>query len=69
MVLIIPNFTPFFGLQFQILRQNLDNELNLRSLSDLLDKPLLHAFLLTNDPAAQPLAPAITALHAAQLLG
>lgn len=42
---------------------------HLRSLSDLLDKPLLHAFLLTNDPAAQPLAPAITALHPAQLLG
>lgn len=69
MVLIIPNITLIFGIVFRILNQNLDNARHLRTLNDLLDKPLLHAFVLSNDPVAQPLAPAVIVLHAAQLLG
>ena len=50
-------------------RASLSDARHLRSVSGLLDKPLLHAFVLSNDPAAQLLTPTITALHAAQLLG
>jgi hypothetical protein len=50
-------------------RAALSDVRHLRSVSGLLDKPLLHAFVLSNDPAAQLLTPTITALHAAQLLG
>ena len=37
--------------------------------ADILDKPLLHAFVLSNDPVCQSFAPTVTALHAAQFMG
>jgi predicted AAA+ superfamily ATPase len=42
---------------------------HLRSLGDLLDKPLIHAFVLSNDIQEQQISPNITALHVAQFLG
>ncbi len=42
---------------------------HLRNLGDLLDKPLLHAFVLSNDPTTKTLSPGMTAVHAAYLLG
>jgi predicted AAA+ superfamily ATPase len=42
---------------------------HLKNLSLMLDKPLLHGFVLSNDNETQPFAPGITALHAAYFLG
>ena len=42
---------------------------HLKGLADMLDKPLLHSFVLSNDMATTRLAPGITALHPAYLLG
>ncbi len=42
---------------------------HLQGLQDLLDKPLLHAFVLSNDPHTRRLGDNITALHAAAFLG
>ena len=42
---------------------------HLRSLGNLLDKPLIHAFVLSNDVQEQQISPNITALHVAQFLG
>jgi len=41
----------------------------LKKLNDLLDKPLLHAFVLSNDDQTHELAPNITAVNAAYFLG
>lgn len=41
---------------------------HLRDLSDVLDKPLLHSFVLSNDTATKNLAPDITAIHPAYML-
>jgi len=42
---------------------------HLRGLGEFLDKPLLHSFILSNDPETKSLAPGITAIHAAYFLG
>ncbi len=42
---------------------------HLRKLQDILDKPLLHSFVLSNDCETKELAPNITAVHAALFLG
>jgi predicted AAA+ superfamily ATPase len=42
---------------------------HLRSLAPLLDKPLLHSFVISNDPETRQLAPDITAVHGAYFLG
>lgn len=42
---------------------------HLLHLDEYLDKPLLHAFVLSNDPETRELLPGITALHVASLLG
>lgn len=42
---------------------------HLRGLADFLDKPLLHSFILSNDPETKPISEDITALHAAYFLG
>lgn len=41
---------------------------HLRGLADFLDKPLLHSYVVSNDPKSQELAPGITAVAAAALL-
>jgi hypothetical protein len=38
-------------------------------LGEFLDKPLLHSFVLSDDPETKSLAPDITAIHAAYFLG
>lgn len=50
-------------------KSSISDARHLRSLPDILDKPLLHAFVLSNDPVTTELAPGITALHAAYLMG
>lgn len=42
---------------------------HLRNLEEFLDKPLLHAFLLSNDNQTQQFGNSITAVHAAYFLG
>jgi len=42
---------------------------HLRDLGKILDKPLLHSFVLSNDPSCVELEEGITAVHCAQLLG
>ncbi|GAB6276781.1 MAG: hypothetical protein SAMD01599839_13210 [Rectinema sp.] len=42
---------------------------HLRGLGEFLDKPLLHSFVLSNDPETKSLTPDITAVHAAYFLG
>lgn len=42
---------------------------HLSMLDDILDKPLLHAYVLSNDPATHVLGDKITAVHAAMFLG
>jgi len=42
---------------------------HLRGLGEFLDKPLLHSFVLSDDPETKSLAPGITAIHAAYFLG
>ncbi len=42
---------------------------HLKKLADILDKPLLHSFVVSNDRNTRELAPGITAVHAALLLG
>lgn len=42
---------------------------HLRILDDFLDKPLLHAYILSNDVTTQQISDKITALHAAMFLG
>lgn len=42
---------------------------HLRDLEALLDKPVLHNFILSQDPETRILGPGITALHAAYFLG
>ncbi len=42
---------------------------HLKKLQDILDKPLLHSFVLSNDFETKRLAPNITAVHAAMFLG
>ena len=42
---------------------------HLRGLGEILDKPLLHSFVLSNDPETKSLTPDITAVHAAYFLG
>ena len=42
---------------------------HLRGLSDLLDKPLLHSFVLSQDPETAIVAAGVTAVHAAAFLG
>lgn len=42
---------------------------HLRNLQHLLDKPLLHSFVLSNDPETHAFSPDITAVHAAYFLG
>jgi len=42
---------------------------HLKLLPSLLDKPLIHSFVVSNDIGCQILAPGITAIHAAALLG
>lgn len=41
---------------------------HLRGLADFLDKPLLHSYVVSNDPKSQELAPGITAVAATALL-
>lgn len=41
---------------------------HLKGLAELLDKPLLHSFLVSNDPVVRPLAERLTALPAVALL-
>jgi predicted AAA+ superfamily ATPase len=41
---------------------------HLKGLPDLLDKPLLHAFLISNDPTVKPFGEGLTAIPAAALL-
>jgi hypothetical protein len=41
----------------------------LKGLGAFFDKPLLHSFILSNDPETQDIAPDITAVHAAYFLG
>jgi hypothetical protein len=38
-------------------------------LQELLDKPLLHSFILSQDPETKQLASGITAVHGAYFLG
>ena len=42
---------------------------SLRKLGEILDKPLLHSFVLSNDPRTRTLGEDITAVHAAYFLG
>lgn len=42
---------------------------HLASLADILDKPILHSFVLSNDPTTQQFAPNITAVNVIQFLG
>ncbi len=42
---------------------------HLKRLAQILDKPLLHSFVISNDRMTQEFAPDITAVHAALLLG
>ena len=42
---------------------------HLRVLEGFLDKPLLHSFVLSNDPETKSFSPNITAVHAAYFLG
>jgi len=42
---------------------------HLRGLADFLDKPLLHSFILSNDPETKSISAEITAVHAAYFLG
>ena len=42
---------------------------HLKNLSAILDKPLLHGFVLSNDVQTRTIAPDITAVHVAQMLG
>ena len=42
---------------------------HLRGLADFLDKPLLHSFILSNDPETKAISEGITSLHAAYFLG
>ena len=42
---------------------------HLRGLADFLDEPLLHSFILSNDPETKSISEDITALHAAYFLG
>lgn len=42
---------------------------NLRGLGELLDKPLLHSFVVSQDPDRQYITTGITAIHIAALLG
>lgn len=42
---------------------------HLRGLAEFLDKPLLHSFILSNDPETKLISNDITALHAAYFLG
>jgi len=42
---------------------------HLRNLQELLDKPLLHSFILSQDPETKQLASGITAVHGAYFLG
>jgi hypothetical protein len=42
---------------------------HLRNLDDFLDKPLLHAFVLSSDMETIPLVQDITAVHAGYFLG
>lgn len=42
---------------------------SLRKLGEILDKPLLHSFVLSNDPQTRTLGEGITAVHAAYFLG
>ncbi|MEJ5190030.1 MAG: AAA family ATPase [Breznakiellaceae bacterium] len=42
---------------------------HLRDLSQFLDKPLIHSFVLSQDPVTRELSPGITALHCAYFLG
>ncbi len=42
---------------------------HLLALADMLDKPLLHAFILSNDVTTQQFSPTVTAVHAAMFLG
>lgn len=48
--------------------QNTDAR-HLRTLQPILDKPLLHSFVLSNDTNTSDMGDNITAIHAAQLLG
>lgn len=48
---------------------DLSDARHLRSLADLLDKPLLHSFVLSLDMESKRLAPDITAVHAGYFLG
>ena len=41
----------------------------LRTLQDFLDKPLLHSFVVSQDPEIRELAPGITAIHGSYFLG
>jgi uncharacterized protein len=42
---------------------------HLIDLEEILDKPLIHSYILSNDPQTQSLSENITALHAAMMLG
>jgi len=42
---------------------------HLRGLADFLDKPLLHSFILSNDPETRTISAEITAVNAAYFLG
>lgn len=42
---------------------------HLMDLQEILDKPLLHAYILSNDPQTQSFSDNISALHAAMMLG
>jgi hypothetical protein len=42
---------------------------HLRDLGDMLDKPLLHSFVISNDFTTKALAPGVSAVHAGYMLG
>ncbi len=49
-------------------RVNLTDARHLKGLDEILDKPLLHSFILSNDMEIKPLAPGITSMPAAMFL-
>lgn len=47
----------------------LDDARHLRNLQSMLDKPLIHSFVVSTDPVTRRLTPEVTAVHAAALMG
>ena len=65
------SYIPINGVNFGIKlpkRMNLPKKA-LTGLNTILDKPLLHSFIISNDPETHHISDNITAVHAAMFLG